>query len=77
MSILLDLAWPKTEAEYFGFAEKWASRQVKTDCVDSENLAQYYANSLLTIVAEPNRETEQDRDLVGAWSFILLHLDQA
>lgn len=55
---------------------KKAGSQVKTDRIDSENLAQYYANSLLTVIAEPNQETERDRDLIRARNFVSLQLDQ-
>jgi transposase len=55
---------------------KKPGRQVKTDRVDSENLAQYYANSLLTIIPEPNQETERDRDLIRTRQFIFLNLER-
>lgn len=37
---------------------------MKTDRIDAMDLAQFYANDLLTIVAEPKVEVEQDRDLL-------------
>ena len=39
-------------------------RAVKTDRLDAGQLAQYYANDLLTIVQPPDAEQEQDRDLL-------------
>ncbi|MBV1906232.1 MAG: IS110 family transposase [Pseudomonadales bacterium] len=41
-----------------------AGKSVKTDRIDAMDLAQFYANDLLTIVAEPKVEVEQDRDLL-------------
>lgn len=41
-----------------------AGKSVKTDRIDAAELAEFYANGLLTIVAEPNAEVEQDRDLL-------------
>jgi len=40
------------------------SKAIKTDCIDALDLAQFYANDLLTIVQIPDSETEQDRDLL-------------
>lgn len=37
---------------------------MKTDRIDAAELAEFYANGLLTAVAEPNAEVEQDRDLL-------------
>ena len=37
---------------------------IKTDRIDAGQLAQYYANDLLTIVQPPNVEQERDRDLL-------------
>lgn len=37
---------------------------IKTDCIDAAQLAQFYANSLMTFVAVPRLEQEQDRDLL-------------
>ncbi len=39
-------------------------RVIKTDRIDAAQLAQYYANDLLTIVLPPNAEQEKDRDLL-------------
>jgi transposase len=39
-------------------------KQVKTDRIDATQLAQFYANGLVTIVSVPNAEHEQDRDLL-------------
>jgi len=40
------------------------SKQIKTDRIDASQLAQFYANGLLTLVSVPEREQEQDRDLI-------------
>jgi transposase len=40
------------------------SKQIKTDRIDAAQLAQFYANGLLTIVSIPEPEQEQDRDLL-------------
>ncbi len=39
-------------------------KQIKTDRIDAAQLAQFYANDLLTLVSIPEREMEQDRDLM-------------
>ena len=39
-------------------------KQIKTDRIDATQLAQFYANGLLTTVATPEPEQEQDRDLL-------------
>ncbi|MGB5707047.1 MAG: IS110 family transposase [Arenicellales bacterium] len=39
-------------------------KQIKTDRIDAAQLAQFYANDLLTFVAVPDPEQEQDRDLI-------------
>ena len=39
-------------------------KQIKTDRIDAAQLAQFYANGLLTTVAIPEPEQEQDRDLL-------------
>ena len=39
-------------------------KQVKTDRIDAAQLVQFYANKLLTLVAIPELEQEQDRDLI-------------
>jgi transposase len=41
-----------------------AGKSVKTDRIDAGELAEYYANGLLSVVAEPDAEVEQDRDLL-------------
>jgi transposase len=40
------------------------SKQIKTDRIDAAQLAQFYANGLLTFVSVPELEQEQDRDLM-------------
>ena len=40
-------------------------KAVKTDRIDATELAQFYANALLTVVAAPDAEVEQDRDLLA------------
>jgi hypothetical protein len=37
---------------------------VKTDLIDASELAQFYANRLLTVVAAPDVQLEQDRELL-------------
>ena len=39
-------------------------RAIKTDRIDAGQLAQYYANDLLTMVQAPDAKQEQDRDLL-------------
>ena len=39
-------------------------KAVKTDRIDATELAEFYANDLLTVVAAPEAQTEQDRDLL-------------
>ena len=39
-------------------------RQIKTDRIDAAQLAQFYANGLVTLVTVPDLEQEQDRDLI-------------
>lgn len=41
-----------------------AGKSVKTDRIDAADLAEFYANGLLTTVAVPDAEVEQDRDLL-------------
>ena len=41
-----------------------AGKSVKTDRIDATELAEFYANGLLTIVAAPEAQLEQDRDLL-------------
>ncbi len=39
-------------------------KSVKTDRLDATELAEFYANDLLTVVIEPDAQVEQDRDLL-------------
>ncbi len=39
-------------------------KQIKTDRIDATQLAQFYANGMLTLVSIPEPETEQDQDLM-------------
>ena len=39
-------------------------KRIKTDRIDAAQLAQFYANDLMTFVAVPTLEQEQDRDLI-------------
>jgi len=39
-------------------------KSIKTDRIDATQLAQYYANGLLTVVSVPDGRQEQDRDLL-------------
>lgn len=41
-----------------------AGKSVKTDRIDAADLAEFYANDLLTVVATPDAQLEQDRDLL-------------
>jgi transposase len=41
-----------------------AGKSVKTDRIDAAELAEFYANELLTVVAAPDAQLEQDRDLL-------------
>jgi transposase len=41
-----------------------AGKSVKTDRIDATELAQFYANGLLTIVTTPDARVEHDRDLL-------------
>jgi transposase len=45
-------------------------KQVKTDRIDSEQLARFYSQGLLTSVQVPSTEEEQVRDLVRSRSFL-------
>ncbi|MFP6807394.1 MAG: IS110 family transposase [Pseudomonadales bacterium] len=47
-----------------GSIPRKGSKAIKTDRIDVLDLAQFYANDLLTIVQIPDAETEQDRDLL-------------
>jgi transposase len=46
-------------------------KAVKTDRIDAVDLAQYYANGLLTVVATPEAELEQDRDLLRSRHYLV------
>ena len=46
------------------------SRTVKTDRLDAEALARYYANDMLTVVHVPGVEQEQDRDFLRSRQFL-------
>ncbi len=50
-----------------------AGKSVKTDRLDAADLAQYYANGLLTVVAAPEAELEQDRDLLRSRQQLMQH----
>ena len=45
-------------------------RVIKTDRIDTGQLAQYFANDLLTAVRPPDATQEQDRDLMSGGIFI-------
>ena len=47
-----------------GSIPRKGSKSIKTDRIDALDLAQFYANGLLTIVQVPDAATEQDRDLL-------------
>ena len=47
-----------------GSIPRKGSKAIKTDRIAALDLAQFYANDLLTIVQIPDAETEQDRDLL-------------
>jgi transposase len=51
-------------------------KAVKTDRIDAGQLAQFYANDLLTIVQPPDAEQEQDRDLLRTRQKMLLQREQ-
>ncbi len=40
------------------------SKPIKTDRIDAGQLAQFYANGLVSVVSIPEAEWEQDRDLL-------------
>lgn len=48
-----------------------ASSRVKTDRLDANKLAKYYASGLLTIIHVPSEEDERDRDLIRSRSFLV------
>jgi len=39
-------------------------KSIKTDRIDAAELAEFYANNLLTVVSAPDEQLEQDRDLL-------------
>ena len=41
-----------------------AGKSVKTDRIDATELAEFYANGLLTVLTAPDAQIEQDRDLL-------------
>jgi transposase len=47
-----------------GSIPRKGSKSIKTDRIDALDLAQFYANELLTIVKIPDVEQEKDRDLL-------------
>ena len=51
-------------------------KQVKTDRIDATQLAQFYANGLVTIVSVPSPEYEQDRDLLRSRQNLVQQLTQ-
>ena len=46
-------------------------KQIKTDRIDAAQLAQFYANEMLTLVNVPDQQTEQDRDLLRSRQYLL------
>jgi transposase len=46
-------------------------KAVKTDRIDAAELAQYYANGSLTLVATPDAQLEQDRDLLRSRHYVM------
>jgi len=48
--------------------------QIKTDRVDANKMAQFYANGLLTVVIPPDEEQERDRDLLKSRQKITIQL---
>jgi len=51
-------------------------KPVKTDRIDAAQLAQFYANGLLTLVHRPEQELEQDRDLMRSRQGMLAQREQ-
>ena len=51
-------------------------KAVKTDRIDAAQLAQFYANDLLTIVQVPELEMEQDRDLLRSRQSLMHQREQ-
>lgn len=50
--------------------------QIKTDRVDATKLAQFYSAGILTFVTVPEKELEQDRELMRSRQFILHQLTE-
>jgi transposase len=48
-----------------------ASNRVKTDRLDAIKLAKYYSNDLLTSIHIPEKEDEDDRDILRSRSFLV------
>lgn len=48
-----------------------ASNRVKTDRLDAIKLAKYYSNDLLTPIHIPEKEDEEDRDILRSRSFLV------
>jgi len=46
-------------------------KAVKTDRIDAADLAQFYANGLLTVVTAPDAQLEQDRDLLRSRQYVM------
>ncbi len=51
-------------------------KPVKTDRIDAAQLAQFYASDLLTVVQVPEKELEQDRDLMRSRQLMRSQRDQ-
>lgn len=51
-------------------------KPVKTDRIDAAQLAQFYANGLLTVVTVPEQELEQDRDLMRSRQLVRLQREK-
>ena len=51
-----------------------AGKAVKTDRIDAAELAEFYANGLLTVVSPPDAEVEQDRDLLRSRQRVIQRL---
>ncbi len=52
-------------------------KAIKTDRIDAAQLAQFYANDLLTLVQVPELEMEQDRDLMRSRQSLMNQREQA
>ncbi len=51
-------------------------KAIKTDRIDAAQLAQFYANDLLTLVQVPELEMEQDRDLMRSRQSLMHQREQ-